>query len=262
MIETKSLGALGRIASGALAALLMWALAVILSCGGTSDAQSEKGGSSIDQQHAEQNATDEGSRCTEGPPEPQSPDTPNIRPFRKVECPYGFDELVARVTRLSINKSLPDSVETVEATFGLPKMTTAYDDPRIADYTTILSGKGGWRLLLGVTEAFYPLHKGPPGFEPGLHPKRLHKVEDADLRVSIEFLGSVPKLGTIQCVPVSPIVDALLAAGWQDIGIGYQPPTDGGPRTPIFGHGSKRVSIGENRGSCAQYITLMQGTER
>ena len=95
-------------------------------------------------QRADINATDDGARCTEGPPQPADF---GLRPTRTVECPYGFDELVGRITRLSINASLPDSVETVERAFGLPEMTTSNDDPQSASYMMILSGNGGWRFL-------------------------------------------------------------------------------------------------------------------
>lgn len=211
-------------------------------------------------QHADLNAMDEGPRCREGPSQPAAFAT--LRPNRTAECPYSFDELVARITRLSINTSLPDSVETVERVFGLPEMTTSDDDPRMASYMMNLSGRDGWKLLLWVREAFYPLDKGPAAFAPGLRPKRLHNVEDADLRVDMDVLGSSPGVGTGQCVSVSRFLDAMLAAGWQDIEMQYPPPTDGGVTTPILGHGSKRVSILGNRGSCAQNIILMQGTPR
>jgi hypothetical protein len=211
-------------------------------------------------QHVDLNATYDGPRCTEGPSQPAAFAT--LRPNRTVECPYGFDEIVGRITRLSINTSLLDSVETVERAFGLPEMTTSADDPRIASYMMVLSGKGEWRLLVWVRESFYPLDKGPPGFVPGLRPKRLHNVEDADLRVDMDFLESSPGSGNRKCMPVSPFLDAILAAGWKDIESQYGPPTDGAPSTAIFGDGSKRVSILGNRGDCAQNITLMQGPAR
>jgi hypothetical protein len=210
-------------------------------------------------QRADINATDDGARCTEGPAQPAAFAT--MRPNRTAECPYGFDELVQRITRLSLT-SLPDSVETVERAFGLPEMTTSDDDPRGASYMMILSGKGGWKLLVWVRESFYPLDKGPPAFVPGLRPKRLHNVEDADLRVDLDVLGSSPGSAPGQCVPVSPFLDAIVASGWQDIEMQYAPTTDGGPSFPIFGHESKRVTITGTWGYCAQNITLMQGTTR
>jgi hypothetical protein len=122
-------------------------------------------------QHAGLNAMDEGPRCREGPSQPAAFAT--LRPNRTAECPYSFNELVARITRLSVNTSLPDTVETVERVFGLPEMTTSFDDPRMASYMMNLSGRDGWKLVLWVREAFYPLDKGPAAFAPGLRPKRL-----------------------------------------------------------------------------------------
>jgi hypothetical protein len=125
----------------------------------------------------------------------------------------------------------------------------------------ILSGKDGWKLLVWVRESFYPTDKGPARFIPGLRPKRLFKVQDADLRVDLDILGggSTPP---VRCFPVSPFFDASLKAGWQDIEMKVPPPTDGGFQTPLFQEGSKRVSIDGRREQCAQHIVLMQSTVR
>jgi hypothetical protein len=244
---------------GKLVALSTWTLAVTLCCQGVADADQDQSRSTSDvPKNSGQDFTtaEKGPRCSEGPSQPAAFAT--LRPNRTAACPYGFDELVTRITRLSIDTSVPDSLETVERAFDIPEMTTSYDDTRIASYMMILSGKDGWKLLLWVREAFYPADKGPPRFKPGLRPKRLYNVENAELRVDMTMLGSSPGLGTTQCLPVSPFLEAILAAGWQDIGMQYLPPTDGGQSTPIFGHGSKRVNILGNRGSCAQGIVLMQ----
>lgn len=208
-------------------------------------------------QHSELMTADQSPQCSEGPSHPQPPEFSSLRPDRTAECPYSFDELVARITRLSINTALPYSVETVEKAFSIPPMTTSNDSARQSSYMMTLSGKGGWRLALWVRESFFPLDKGPAAFEPGLRPKRLRKLEEADLRVDLDLLSPVGS-DAGPCVPVSAFLHAILAAGWQDIQGQYLPPTDGGTPTPIFGQGAKRVSILGNRGSCANNVTLME----
>ena len=151
--------------------------------------------------HADLVVADESSRCTEEPDQPTV--YVSIRPIRTVGCPYVFDELVARITRLSVATSLPDTVETVERGLGLPEMTTSQDELRAASYMMTLSGKDGWKLQLQVRESFYPVDGGPVAFEPGLRPKRLCRVEDADLRVDMHVLGPSPGSGIRPCVPLS-----------------------------------------------------------
>jgi len=200
--------------------------------------------------------------CVEGAPEPVDPHfASQLRPTRTATCAYDFSELVARITKLSFDKHDPDSVETAERAFAMPEMTTSYDDPRRASYSMILSGKDGWKLSVWVRESFYPLDKGRAGFVPGLRPKRLFKIKDADLRIDLAVVGSL-SAPFVPCIPVSPFFDASLREGWQDIEMKVSPPTDGGLRTPLFQEGSKRVSIDGQRGQCAQHIALMQPAVR
>jgi hypothetical protein len=204
--------------------------------------------------HADLVVADESSRCTEEPDQPTV--YVSIRPIRTVGCPYVFDELVARITRLSVATSLPDTVETVERGLGLPEMTTSQDELRAASYMMTLSGKDGWKLQLQVRESFYPVDGGPVAFEPGLRPKRLCRVEDADLRVDMHVLGPSPGSGIRPCVPLSPFLDAMVAAGWQKRYVRW---TDGGGMTPLLIHGNKTVNIFGDRGSCTDIISLTQG---
>jgi len=200
--------------------------------------------------------------CVEGAPEPVDPHYANeIRPTRTAICAYDFNELVARITKLSFDKHDPDSVETAEKAFAMPPMTTSYDDPHRANYSMLLSGKGGWKLSVWVRESFYPPGKGRPGFVTGLRPKRLFKMKDADLRIDLAVVGS-HSAPFVPCIPVSPFFDASVKAGWQDIETKVPPPTDGGVRTPVFQQGSKRVSIDGRREQCAQHIALMQPAVR
>lgn len=233
-----------------LIARLICTLAISLCCLATAIAQTQEGKSSI-----------ETSRCIEGPT--QAAATRTARPNRTVECPYGFDELVALITRLSSNSSIPDSVEAVEEVLGLPAMTTSGDEQQLALYSMTLTGitqpgKDGWRLFLLVQEAF-PLDKGHRGFGPGPRPRRLQPVEDANLRVDILVRGS-SSWGAERCVPVSPFLDALLATGWRNV-VGNPAPMDG-PEYPMLGYDRKTVSILGARGSCAQNIALEESARR
>jgi hypothetical protein len=97
---------------------------------------------------------------------------------------------------------------------------------------------------------------GPVAFEPGLRPKRLCRVEDADLRVDMHVLGPSPGSGIRPCVPLSPFLDAMVAAGWQKRYVRW---TDGGGMTPLLIHGNKTVNIFGDRGSCTDIISLTQG---
>ncbi len=196
--------------------------------------------------------------CYEGETLQKDPQLTDIRPTRTAVCPYDFDALNARIRQLITTEHAPYSVETVETVFGIPQMTTDYDSNRTASYMAQLSGKGGWKLTVWVRESFYPLDKGSPAFVPGLRPRRLRHVKDADLRIDLTILGSSPTLGSIECSAVSPIVDEALQAGWKDIRMKFPPPTDGGAMDMMLGKGDKAFSVHGRRGECAQNITLMQ----
>ena len=64
-------------------------------------------------------------------------------------CDYGLDEVRRRIGRLFIpSKNSKLRVEEIERLFDLPEMTTAYDDPREAEYIMKVSGLGGWKLTV------------------------------------------------------------------------------------------------------------------
>nr|WP_199039986.1 hypothetical protein [Dyella sp. ASV24] len=163
---------------------------------------------------------------------------------------------------MSSDRDAPDSVETVEKAFGIPAMTTSYDDPRIANYSMILSGKDGWRLMVSVREAFYPLDAGPDHFVPGLHPKRLGKVQDADLDINLDVTGISPTIGSVQCVPTSILSNALTKAGWVNNSLSFPPLTDGGGRSTHFQHGNKAVGWLAAEAYCVQHIFLSQKPQK
>jgi hypothetical protein len=197
------------------------------------------------------------SLCRESAPIPSDPRLQGIRPTQTAVCSYGADELDARIKQLVTDQRAPYTVETIEKIFGTPEMTAVADEPREANYLMRLSGKDGWQMLVGVSEGFYPLDKGPAKFVPGPHPKRLDKFSNAWLNIQLGFvvLGEPPKPGL--CMEVSPLLDEAIGSGWKYI-INRPPPPDGGPQYPALSNGDKGLTITGERGECAQYIDLGQ----
>jgi hypothetical protein len=214
------------------------------------------------------------STCIEGAPEPVSRFAPSLRPTRTAQCPYGFDELFKRITKLIVHKNAVDSAETVEKTFGIPTMTTSIDDPHEAMYATVLSGIGGWKVQVAVTESAPPSFLGPghhapsPAiFRPGPRPKRLVSIADERVMIRFDLAVHTPRSwGDPRCVqstpfnalpPSSPIFDALMKEGWEDISAEMAAmTTDGGASGKVFKSGNKTVSI--DTPECGWPIVLMQ----
>jgi hypothetical protein len=173
---------------------------------------------------------------------------PNTRAQRAAECSYDFNQLVARITELAVGKE-PYTVETVEKILGLPKLTTDFDDQTKAVYSMDLSGKNGWRGTLNVQENF-PDPTQQPRFVPGLRPKRLYKIEAAELIVQFDFHNS-------QCVPLRPLRDFLGKSGWSEgIYVSYH----GEVIPPAYIRGRKQVA-GDDDGTCAKFLQLRESDE-
>jgi hypothetical protein len=177
-----------------------------------------------------------------------------VRPERSVHCSYSAHEFVDRIIQLSADKDAVDSVETAQKAFGLPRMSTAQNDPRVASYQMQVSGDGGWMAFIWVMEGFYPSNKGPARFVPGAYPKRLADVRAAKLSISFDM----PALPNNACVPVSALFDALTKAGWQEVPWNG-PHTPADPQThPQFQYQDKRVGVYGQRGDCTQEIHLIE----
>jgi hypothetical protein len=155
------------------------------------------------------------------------------------------------------------SVENVEKAFGIPQMTTTHDSERIADYGMKVSGNGGWKAVIWVRESDYLGDIGPARFKPGLRPQRLYRLDDPDskvnLLVDIRVFGLNPVLGSYECVPVEPLVDAFSNAEWPKLDRPISSPTDGGTPGYFFESGDKRVAFDDRGQKCAQSVTIMQG---
>jgi hypothetical protein len=108
-------------------------------------------------------------------------------------------------------------------------MTTSYDDPRIADYTAIMSGPGGWTLVVWVRESFVPINQGPAKFTPGLRPKRLDRFDNSTAMVDL-ILKTDQTEGPC---PAETFGADARAAGWEDV-TWRDMVTDGGRPNPTF----------------------------
>ena len=184
--------------------------------------------------------------CRPGPEvDENSPGAIRLRLTRTASCPYDLAALYRRIRRLFT--AAPDSlrVETIEHLFGLPAMRTAYDSERIADYTTILRGAGGWELRIWVREAYYPLdRRRRPRFVPGPRPRRLGDIRDAT--VMIGFLLTAPRNptpGASGCLSVAAALAIAARAGWQDRSLDYDVVDGPAPRYPYFRRGRTRFGV-------------------
>ena len=171
--------------------------------------------------------------CRSGPPEPVPHFFDAVRPTPTALCDYGLDEVRRRIGRLFIpSKSSKLRVEEIERLFDLPEMTTAYDDPREAEFMMKVSGLGGWKLTVHVREGFFPTNHGPPRFVPGPRPGRLDRFENAVSLVSFDL--SSPRQDSEKPIcPIDPFVAAALSSGWIDI-TNTVIVTDGGIPSPTF----------------------------
>ncbi len=164
--------------------------------------------------------------CQIGAPRPALME---LRPTPTAICNYDIGEVQARMMRLFGGGASTLSVESVERLFGIPPMTTSYDDPRTSDYTTIISGAGGWTLMVSVRESFVPINNGPAKFIPGLRPRRLDLFENSLALVDLA-LKTPP--AESRCPP-EPFVSGAAAAGWADV-TWRVVVTDGGRANPTF----------------------------
>jgi len=194
--------------------------------------------------------------CSERASEPIDPRLTAVRPIRAVQCKYQKDELLSRLRRLITEKELPDSVEAVESTLGIPEMTTGYDDPRRSDYSMVLYGMDGWKILVSVSEVYSAPDKDP-GFVPGLRPTRLNSIKNADLRIAFHFFTDIPESNSVLCVKLADLVGEIKRAGWERLSM--PPATDGAGSSTAFKYGSKAVIFEPQGGSCIENMELDQG---
>jgi hypothetical protein len=192
--------------------------------------------------------------CSERASESSDPRLTAVRPIRAVDCKYQKDELLNRLRRLITEKELPDSVEAVESTLGIPEMTTGYDDPRRADYSMVLYGMNGWKILVSVSEVYSAQDKDP-GFVPGLRPTRLNSIKNADLRIAFHFFTVFPESNL--CVTLADLIGTIKSAGWERLSM--PPATDGAGSSTAFKYGSKAVIFEPQDGSCIENMELEQG---
>jgi hypothetical protein len=194
------------------------------------------------------------SLCVPGRPSPVPPGLSLVYPTPTAVCPYGYDELIRRMIHLVTDPQAVYSVETMEKTFGTPKMWTTYDDPRRSAYLIVLTGAGGWRLEVSVDEGFYPSNKGPADFVPGRYPKRLHSIHAASLDANFNLGGMDTSTGKERCFSVPVLIQALRDAGWH--------PDDSihgsdGPDPVVFRISDKMVVMDDVR-PCVNNLSLRE----
>lgn len=156
-----------------------------------------------------------------------------LRPTPIATCDYSLDEVRRRISRLFMNREKAIlRVDNLERLLDLPEMTTAYDDPREAEYLMKVFGSEGWQLTIQVREGFFPTNQGEPKFVPGLRPRRLDKFENAVSLVIFDLRLPTMSIEAGSC-PVEPFRLAALSSGWKDI-TNTVVVTDGGIPPPTF----------------------------
>jgi hypothetical protein len=153
--------------------------------------------------------------CAPGPPDPREPFYASLRPASTARCVYALADFQRRIDRMATVRSGTLSVETVEALFGLPPMTTSYDDPTRAAYEIRLEGAGGWEAYIWVTEFFYGR---APQFAGTIRPRRLHPERRGVIEVTVLLSRPNPRLpeNAASCRSAGDFVRVLRRAGWTD----------------------------------------------
>ena len=169
---------------------------------------------------------------------PNPPGTgPELRATPTYWCTYGAEGARQRFSAFfDTSKGL--EAEEVATALGLPKLPSAFDDPRIASYSAIVTGAGGWRYFLSVDERSYPLHSGPPRFIHGLIPKRLGGQGKSRKELEISFtIPRVENRSERECNIIYSYYDAAGMSGWT---------YDSHPSFASEGHQADPVMIGPN----------------
>lgn len=186
--------------------------------------------------------------CQPGPPEPSS--SSNLRPHSTAICDYDLQEMYGRLESVISAPNAQLSAESVTSVFGLPPMTTGYDDARQASYTTVITGKDGWKMRLWVRESAYPLVDTlPPAFVPGVRPTRLVDIDKLDVRYDITITLPDGANEPGRCMTAADAAVLALASGRKDDTVRSSVEvTDFGPATPTFvGANGQRFSVSLSR---------------
>jgi hypothetical protein len=154
------------------------------------------------------------------------PSVERLRPTPKYRCSYDINVLADRISKFFTPSPKILELEKVSDLFSIHGLVSDYDSERVATYSAVLEGEGGWRMQLSVSEGFYPSDKGPPKFIPGPQPKRLDKFEnskrDVSLRISNESMSNIQE----KCRNIGIYLNLIKANGWKNVKFLYAP--DGG----------------------------------
>ena len=209
--------------------------------------------------------------CRPGPAEPSTSGKLRGRPT--AICPYDLQGLNGRISELLDNpQGRGFNVQKAQYRFGLPTMSSYYDSDRIASYGMGVSGAGGWKMHLSVTEAKYPLNAAPAVFAPGIHPQRLVQVDALSVLYDITLILPENARAAGQCMSVEDAAGTLERAGWKDdTAFANLSVRDGGHANPTYRapqggtsiildmEGVGHLATREERAShCLRGLTVMQ----
>lgn len=154
--------------------------------------------------------------CTEG--EAEAALGP-LRPTQTASCNYDIAELNRRILSVLALSPAGLGVETIERTFGLPRLHTSFDDSWNASYSVIVSGKAGtdpWQVEIGFDESFFPQGGSHPArFKGTMRPVRIRRRDRGEISLSIQWLHATPiRPDSGVCLPNDWLVRGARRAGW------------------------------------------------
>lgn len=143
-----------------------------------------------------------------------------MRPTPTALCAYGAADLNRRILSLLRQSERTLEIETVERIFGLPRLYTAYDAPRSADYFVILSRQPGgerWRAMLSFDESFFPTDRArQPRFRGTMRPRRIAPARRGWLQLRVTWLEPREiRPGTGACLAPDALARGARLRGWR-----------------------------------------------
>jgi len=153
--------------------------------------------------------------CVEGPAEPSV--SPRLRPTQRAICNYEPAEFHRRLFRLLGAREGTLGIEAVERLFGLPRVNTAFDNVRSANYSIILEGAAParWSALVSLDESFGPdIESRPARFRGTLQPMRINPRERGEISIHVVLLGPT-RPGEPFCLSTAALDGAARRLGWR-----------------------------------------------
>lgn len=200
-------------------------------------------------------------RCVEGTPLTSSAP---LRPTQTAQCPYDLDDLYRRMVALLTVEEGRIDLESTERLFGLPRLHTAYDDPRWTSYSVQIGGgenDSQWTAIIQFGEGFYPLvDTRPLYFRGSERPVHIRPGERGDIDLSIDVLAVRVGPDSPGCLTLARFVEQAAAAGWKPPDFPIWNPH--GPPTLSFERGGLTLFPASGlAGECLTRITLNQAPD-